>query len=206
MSTRLATQRQFIISTSAVVDAASVDASQIESKNVAKTTGGELLTVVEQRTPSPPTSHAEEFEFCTEDGVVVAATLEDVMTQNCQILQKKLSDGLDDDTTTTTDQLEVIRVVLPMDTSDSSQDAHLHAHVHAVNSVSSSDAGATVTTNSTATIHTLPSLSAIKSDVDLAQQVANGQLTVVQATEDDEGTPFITVTGLGTAPVTTRAG
>ncbi|XP_034487350.1 DNA-binding protein RFX2 isoform X2 [Drosophila innubila] len=202
MSTRLATQRQFIISTSAVVDTASVDASQIESKEeqrqqlVAKTTG-ELLTVVEQRTPSPPTTHAEEYEFCTEDGVVVAATLEDVMTQNCQLLQKKLSDGIDDDATTTSEQLEVIRVVLPMDTSDSSQEAHLHGHVHAVNSVSSSDAGATVTANSTATIHTLPGLSAIKSDVDLAQQVANGQLTVVQATEDDEGTPFITVTVSG---------
>jgi len=31
--------------------------------------------------------------------------------------------------------------------------------------------------------------------VDLAQQVANGQVTVVQTTEDDDGTPFITVTG-----------
>lgn len=121
-----------------------------------------------------------------------------LLLQNCQLLQKKLSDGIDDDdgdnTTTTTEQLEVIRVVLPMDTSDSSQDAHLHAHVHAVNSVSSSDAAVTVTTNNNATIHSLSGLSAIKSD-DLAQQVASGQLTVVQATEDDEGTPFITVTG-----------
>lgn len=115
--------------------------------------------------------------------------------QNCQLLQKKLRDGIEDDATTTTDQLEVIRVVLPMDTSDSSQEAHLHAHVHAVNSVSSSDANATDPTNSTTTLHTLPGLSTIKSGVDLAQQVANGQLTVVQATEDDEGTPFITVTG-----------
>ncbi|XP_017867162.1 PREDICTED: DNA-binding protein RFX2 isoform X1 [Drosophila arizonae] len=214
MSTRLATQRQFIITTSAAVEGATVDASQTDPKEhqqqqqqqqqhqqqqqqlVAKTTG-DVLTI-EPRTPVTPTTHAEEFEFCTEDGVVVAATLEDVMTQNCQLLQKKLRDGIGDDATTAADQLEVIRVVLPMDTSDSSQEAHLHAHVHAVNSVSSSDANATGATNSTTTtIHTLPGLSTIKSGVDLAQQVANGQLTVVQATEDDEGTPFITVTVSG---------
>ncbi|XP_030559823.1 DNA-binding protein RFX2 [Drosophila novamexicana] len=200
MSTRLATQRQFIITTSAAVEAATVDASQTDPKEqqqqLVPKASGDVLTV-EPRTPATPTTHAEEFEFCTEDGVVVAATLEDVMTQNCQLLQKKLRDGIGDDTTTTTDQLEVIRVVLPMDTSDSSQEAHLHAHIHAVNNVSSSEQGATGTTNSTTTIHTLPGLSAIKSGVDLAQQVANGQLTVVQATEDDEGTPFITVTVSG---------
>ncbi|XP_032593323.1 DNA-binding protein RFX2 isoform X1 [Drosophila grimshawi] len=208
MSTRLATQRQFIITTSAV-EAATVDASQTDAEEqqhqqqqhqqhqlVTKTTTGDVLTV-EPRTPSTPTTHAEAFEFCTEDGVVVAATLEDVMTQNCQLLQKKLRDGINDDATATTDQLEVIRVVLPMDTSDSSQDAQLHAHINAVNNVSSSDAVAASTTNSTTTIHTLPGLGAIKGGVDLAQQVANGQLTVVQATEDDDGTPFITVTVSG---------
>ncbi|XP_034114500.1 DNA-binding protein RFX2 isoform X2 [Drosophila albomicans] len=203
MSTRLATQRQFIISTSANVEASSVDASQIESKDeqhqqLAKATE-DLLTVVEQRTPSPPSvhGHAEEFEFCTEDGVVVAATLEDVMTQNCQLLQKKLSEGIDDDTTTTTDHLEVIRVVLPMETSDSSQETHLQAHVHDVSSVSNSEAAATIAADSVATIHTLPGLSAIKGDINIAQQVANGQLTVVQTSEDDDGTPFITVTVSG---------
>lgn len=230
MSTRLATQRQFIISTSSAaavaVEAAAVEAAkaiqletdeeQQELELVSKSTE-DVLTVVERRTPATPGSHGEEFEFCTEDGVVVAATLEDVMTQvallspshsfpllfqlgfslqNCQLLQKKLSEGMDDEATTAADQLEVIRVVLPMDTSDSSQEAHLHAHLHAVNSVSSSDAGATVTANNnTDTIHTLPGLGAIKATDDLVQQVANAQLTVVHASDDDEGTPFITVTG-----------
>lgn len=84
MSTRLATQRQFIITTSAAVEAATVDASQTDPKEqqqqLVPKASGDVLTV-EPRTPATPTTHAEEFEFCTEDGVVVAATLEDVMTQ-----------------------------------------------------------------------------------------------------------------------------
>lgn len=243
MSTRLATQRQFIISSSssaaAAVEAAKSiqldsnndDEERVELELVSKTTSEDVLTVVERHTPSPVASHGEQFEFCTEDGVVVAATLEDVMTQvaypapptysvapsisvgfslqNCQLLQKKLSEGIHDDadvtddhddatTTVAADQLEVIRVVLPMDTSDSSQEAaaHLHAHLHAVSSTG--DAGVTTnnsSSNNNDTLHTLPGLAAIKGAEDLAQQVANGQLTVVQASEDDEGTPFITVTG-----------
>lgn len=240
MSTRLATQRQFIISSSSASAEEAAKSIQLDSNNdeervelelVSKTTSEDVLTVVERHTPSPvAASHGEQFEFCTEDGVVVAATLEDVMTQvaypapptfsvapsisvgfslqNCQLLQKKLSEGIHDDvddvnddhddaaTTVPADQLEVIRVVLPMDTSDSSQEAaaHLHAHLHAV---SSSDAATGITTNNNNdTIHhTLPGLAAIKGAEDLAQQVANGQLTVVQTSEDDEGTPFITVTG-----------
>jgi len=122
--------------------------------------------------------------------------------QNCQLLQKKLDDDDEDSTgagTTGNDQLEVIRVVLPMDADDSSNDAHLHGHV--VNS--SSDTIGTITTtepNGTTVTHSIPihsmaDLASIKDGVDLAQQVANGQVTVVQATEDDDGTPFITVTG-----------
>lgn len=87
MTTRLAPQRQFIISTrSAIVDAASppVDsveeqqqlAVEVESANTGTTAGGASTT---NSDTSPP--HTEEFEFCTEDGVVVSATLEDVMTQ-----------------------------------------------------------------------------------------------------------------------------
>lgn len=124
--------------------------------------------------------------------------------QNCQLLQKKLVDDDSSPGAVTTDdgQLEVIRVVLPMDASDSSNEAHIHGHV--VNS--SSDGGGTIGTitttepNGTTVTHSIPihsmaDLTAIKDGVDLAQQVANGQVTVVQATEDDDGTPFITVTG-----------
>lgn len=88
MSTRLATQRQFIITTSAAIEAATIDANQTDPKEqqqqqhqqLATKATGDVLTI-EPRTPVTPTTHAEEFEFCTEDGVVVAATLEDVMTQ-----------------------------------------------------------------------------------------------------------------------------
>lgn len=103
MSTRLATQRQFIISTSsaaaAAVEAAAVEAAksiqletdeeQQELELVSKSTE-DVLTVVERRTPVSPGSHGEEFEFCTEDGVVVAATLEDVMTQVAHTLSHTL--------------------------------------------------------------------------------------------------------------------
>lgn len=103
MSTRLATQRQFIISTSsaaaAAVEAAAVEAAksiqleadeeQQELELVSKSTE-DVLTVVERRTPASPGSHGEEFEFCTEDGVVVAATLEDVMTQVAHTLPHTL--------------------------------------------------------------------------------------------------------------------
>ncbi|XP_022210769.2 DNA-binding protein RFX2 isoform X1 [Drosophila obscura] len=219
MTTRLAPQRQFIISTRSAVASASasavvVDAIQAEAAEELQQQQlqEDVLTVeVENTNHTAATSvstsptHAEQFEFCTEDGVVVSATLEDVMTQNCQLLQKKLSEG--DDTVTGTangaEQLEVIRVVLPMDASDSSNEAHAHIHGHVVNS--SSDIGGTITTTepngSTIThsipLHSMADLSAIKNGVDLAQQVANGQVTVVQATEDDDGTPFITVTVSG---------
>ncbi|BFF90956.1 DNA-binding protein RFX2 [Drosophila madeirensis] len=225
MTTRLAPQRQFIISTRSAVAGASasgvvVDAIQAETAEELQQQQQQLLQedglIVEVENSSTnnnnhttassvdasPT-HAEQFEFCTEDGVVVSATLEDVMTQ---LLQKKLSEG-DDSVTgnaTAAEQLEVIRVVLPMDASDSSNEAHTHIHGHVVNS-SSSDIGGTITTTepngSTIThsipIHSMADLSAIKNGVDLAQQVANGQVTVVQATEDDDGTPFITVTVSG---------
>nr|XP_017026790.1 DNA-binding protein RFX2 isoform X3 [Drosophila kikkawai] len=210
MTTRLAPQRQFIISTrSAIVDAASppVDSVEeqqqqqltVEVESAGTNTGAASTTNSDTSTP-----HNEEFEFCTEDGVVVSATLEDVMTQNCQLLQKKL---VDDDSTgaiTTDDgQLEVIRVVLPMDASDSSNEAHIHGHV--VNSSNDGGTIGTITTtepNGTTVTHSIPihsmaDLTAIKDGVDLAQQVANGQVTVVQATEDDDGTPFITVTVSG---------
>ncbi|XP_022210774.2 DNA-binding protein RFX2 isoform X4 [Drosophila obscura] len=216
MTTRLAPQRQFIISTRSAVASASasavvVDAIQAEAAEELQQQQlqEDVLTVeVENTNHTAATSvstsptHAEQFEFCTEDGVVVSATLEDVMTQ---LLQKKLSEG--DDTVTGTangaEQLEVIRVVLPMDASDSSNEAHAHIHGHVVNS--SSDIGGTITTTepngSTIThsipLHSMADLSAIKNGVDLAQQVANGQVTVVQATEDDDGTPFITVTVSG---------
>ncbi|XP_017100718.2 DNA-binding protein RFX2 isoform X3 [Drosophila bipectinata] len=198
MTTRLAPQRQFIISTrSAIVDATSPPEDPAEEQLTVEV---ESVSAANTSDSPPPT---EEFEFCTEDGVVVSATLEDVMTQNCQLLQKKLGD--DDDTGVGTghdsEQLEVIRVVLPMDAGDSSSEAHLHGHV--VNS--SSDAIGTITTtepNGTTVTHSIPihsmaDLSALKDGVDLAQQVANGQVTVVQATEDDDGTPFITVTVSG---------
>ncbi|XP_034663523.1 DNA-binding protein RFX2 isoform X3 [Drosophila subobscura] len=228
MTTRLAPQRQFIISTRSAVASASasgvvVDAIQAETAEELQQQQQQLLqedvltvevensstnnnnhTTASSVNASP--THAEQFEFCTEDGVVVSATLEDVMTQNCQLLQKKLSEG-DDSVTgnaTAAEQLEVIRVVLPMDASDSSNEAHTHIHGHVVNS-NSSDIGGTITTTepngSTIThsipIHSMADLSAIKNGVDLAQQVANGQVTVVQATEDDDGTPFITVTVSG---------
>nr|NP_001097738.2 Rfx, isoform I [Drosophila melanogaster]ABW08636.2 Rfx, isoform I [Drosophila melanogaster] len=205
MTTRLAPQRQFILSTrSAIVDATSPPEDSAEEQQqltveVESATNG----VITNSTTSPP-PHAEQFEFCTEDGVVVSATLEDVMTQNCQLLQKKLVDEDDDSTgvgATDADQLEVISVVLPMDAEDSTSDAHLHGHV--VNS--SSDTMGTITTtepNGTTVTHSIPihsmaDLAAIKDGVDLAQQVANGQVTVVQTTEDDDGTPFITVTVSG---------
>nr|XP_036673007.1 DNA-binding protein RFX2 isoform X2 [Drosophila suzukii] len=208
MTTRLAPQRQFIISTrSAIANATaapeddSVEEQQL-TVEVESPTSGTVAASTTNSTASPP--HAEQFEFCTEDGVVVSATLEDVMTQNCQLLQKKLDDDDEDSTgagTTGNDQLEVIRVVLPMDADDSSSDAHLHGHV--VNS--SSDTIGTITTtepNGTTVTHSIPihsmaDLASIKDGVDLAQQVANGQVTVVQATEDDDGTPFITVTVSG---------
>ncbi|XP_026850884.1 DNA-binding protein RFX2 isoform X1 [Drosophila persimilis] len=222
MTTRLAPQRQFIISTRSAVASASasavvVDAIQAEPAEELQQLPEDVLTVEVENTnsnnnlPTAATSvttsptHAEQFEFCTEDGVVVSGTLEDVMTQNCQLLQKKLSEGDDSVTGTATgaEQLEVIRVVLPMDASDSSNEAHMPIHGHVVNS--SSDIGGTITTTepngSTIThsipIHSMADLSAIKNGVDLAQQVANGQVTVVQATEDDDGTPFITVTVSG---------
>nr|CAB63452.1 RFX transcription factor [Drosophila melanogaster] len=213
MTTRLAPQRQFILSTrSAIVDATSPPEDSAEEQQqltveVESATNG----VITNSTTSPP-PHAEQFEFCTEDGVVVSATLEDVMTQvklfpllqNCQLLQKKLVDEDDDSTgvgATDADQLEVISVILPMDAEDSTSDAHLHGHV--VNS--SSDTMGTITTtepNGTTVTHSIPihsmaDLAAIKDGVDLAQQVANGQVTVVQTTEDDDGTPFITVTVSG---------
>ncbi|SPP87687.1 DNA-binding protein RFX2 isoform X4 [Drosophila guanche] len=228
MTTRLAPQRQFIISTRSAVASASasgvvVDAIQAETVEELQQQQQQLLqedvltvevensntnnnnhTTASSVNASP--THAEQFEFCTEDGVVVSATLEDVMTQNCQLLQKKLSEG-DDSVTgnaTAAEQLEVIRVVLPMDASDSSNEAHTHIHGHLVNSSSSDIAGTITTTEpngSTIThsipIHSMADLSAIKNGVDLAQQVANGQVTVVQTTEDDDGTPFITVTVSG---------
>ncbi|XP_033164570.1 DNA-binding protein RFX2 isoform X3 [Drosophila mauritiana] len=217
MTTRLAPQRQFILSTrSAIVDATSPPEDSAEEQQqltveVESATNGVIGGSTTNSTTSPP-PHAEQFEFCTEDGVVVSATLEDVMTQvkllpllqNCQLLQKKLVDEDDDSTgavATDADQMEVIRVVLPMDAEDSSSDAHLHGHV--VNS--SSDTMGTITTtepNGTTVTHSIPihsmaDLAAIKDGVDLAQQVANGQVTVVQTTEDDDGTPFITVTVSG---------
>ncbi|XP_043651220.1 DNA-binding protein RFX2 isoform X1 [Drosophila teissieri] len=219
MTTRLAPQRQFIISTrSAIVDATSPPEDSVEEQQqqqltveVESATTGLTGGSTTNSTTSPP-PHAEQFEFCTEDGVVVSATLEDVMTQvkllpllqNCQLLQKKLVDEDDDSTgagATGAEQLEVIRVVLPMDAEDSSSDAHLHGHV--VNS--SSDTMGTITTtepNGTTVTHSIPihsmaDLEAIKDGVDLAQQVANGQVTVVQTAEDDDGTPFITVTVSG---------
>ncbi|KMZ04423.1 DNA-binding protein RFX2 isoform X1 [Drosophila simulans] len=217
MTTRLAPQRQFILSTrSAIVDATSPPEDSAEEQQqltveVESATNGVIGGSTTNSTTSPP-PHAEQFEFCTEDGVVVSATLEDVMTQvkllpllqNCQLLQKKLVDEDDDSTgavATDADQLEVIRVVLPMDAEDSTSDAHLHGHV--VNS--SSDTMGTITTtepNGTTVTHSIPihsmaDLAAIKDGVDLAQQVANGQVTVVQTTEDDDGTPFITVTVSG---------
>ncbi|XP_052839943.1 DNA-binding protein RFX2 isoform X3 [Drosophila gunungcola] len=216
MTTRLAPQRQFIISTrSAIANATSVpDESSEEQQQltveVESATTNPIAASSTNSTTSPP--HAEQFEFCTEDGVVVSATLEDVMTQvkllpllqNCQLLQKKLVDDDEDSTgagTTSAEQLEVIRVVLPMDADDSSSEAHLHGHV--VNS--SSETIGTITTtepNGTTVTHSIPihsmaDLAAIKDGVDLAQQVASGQVTVVQATEDDDGTPFITVTVSG---------
>ncbi|XP_023034155.2 DNA-binding protein RFX2 isoform X2 [Drosophila willistoni] len=242
MSTRLAPQRQFIISTrsavaaNATIDTVVVDATSRDEEEHHQSS--DILTVeVENAPTSPPssttnaatttnTTHAEEFEFCTEDGVVVAATLEDVMTQNSQLLQKKLNSAgiIDDDSRTATtsvvvagtgagaeavaaatptantteQQLEVIRVVLPMDAGDSSNEA-AHIHGHVVNSNNSNGAGTITTTESagTATIHTMSNLSAIKDGVDLAQQVANGQVTVVQTAEDEDGTPFITVTVSG---------
>ncbi|XP_032579045.1 DNA-binding protein RFX2 isoform X1 [Drosophila sechellia] len=217
MTTRLAPQRQFILSTrSGIVDATSPPEDSAEEQQqltveVESATNGVIGGSTTNSTTSPP-PHAEQFEFCTEDGVVVSATLEDVMTQvkllpllqNCQLLQKKLVNEDDDSTgavATDADQLEVIRVVLPMDAEDSSSDAHLHGHV--VNS--SSDTMGTITTtepNGTTVTHSIPihsmaDLAAIKDGVDLAQQVANGQVTVVQTTEDDDGTPFITVTVSG---------
>jgi len=82
MTTRLAPQRQFILSTrSAIVDATSPPEDSAEEQQqltveVESATNG----VITNSTTSPP-PHAEQFEFCTEDGVVVSATLEDVMTQ-----------------------------------------------------------------------------------------------------------------------------
>ncbi|XP_017119189.1 DNA-binding protein RFX2 isoform X4 [Drosophila elegans] len=207
MTTRLAPQRQFIISTrSAIANATSVPEESAEEQQltveVESATTNPIAASSTNSTTSPP--HAEQFEFCTEDGVVVSATLDDVMTQNCQLLQKKLVDDDDDATgagTTSAEQLEVIRVVLPMDADDSSSEAHLHGHL--VNS--SSETIGTITTtepNGTTVTHSIPihsmaDLAAIKDGVDLAQQVASGQVTVVQATEDDDGTPFITVTVSG---------
>ncbi|XP_043951416.1 DNA-binding protein RFX2 isoform X5 [Drosophila biarmipes] len=205
MTTRLATQRQFILSTrSAIANATEEDSAEEQhlTVEVESPASGTVAASTTNSTASPP--HAEQFEFCTEDGVVVSATLEDVMTQNCQLLQKKLDDDDGDSTgagATGADQLEVIRVVLPMDADDSSSDAHLHGHV--VNS--SSDTIGTITTteaNGTTVTHSIPihsmaDLASIKDGVDLAQQVASGQVTVVQATEDDDGTPYITVTVSG---------
>ncbi|EDW80477.2 uncharacterized protein Dwil_GK11555 [Drosophila willistoni] len=227
MSTRLAPQRQFIISTrSAVAANATIDTVVVDATSRDEEEHHQSSDILTVEVENAPTTHAEEFEFCTEDGVVVAATLEDVMTQNSQLLQKKLNSAgiIDDDSRTATtsvvvagtgagaeavaaatptantteQQLEVIRVVLPMDAGDSSNEA-AHIHGHVVNSNNSNGAGTITTTESagTATIHTMSNLSAIKDGVDLAQQVANGQVTVVQTAEDEDGTPFITVTVSG---------
>ncbi|CAD6994930.1 unnamed protein product [Ceratitis capitata] len=70
------------------------------------------------------------------------------------------------------DAVALISVVVPMDASDSTgSDGHVH----------------------------MPDLSAIKDDTELSQQVASGQVTLLQTQtgDGDEGTPqFITVTGM----------
>jgi len=85
MTTRLAPQRQFIISTRSAIanaTAAPEDDSAEEHQLTVEAespTSGTVAASTTNSTASPP--HAEQFEFCTEDGVVVSATLEDVMTQ-----------------------------------------------------------------------------------------------------------------------------
>lgn len=76
MTTRLAPQRQFIISTrSAIVDATSPPEDLAEEQLTVEVESASAANTSDSPAPT------EEFEFCTEDGVVVAATLEDVMTQ-----------------------------------------------------------------------------------------------------------------------------
>ncbi|XP_030369322.1 DNA-binding protein RFX2 isoform X2 [Scaptodrosophila lebanonensis] len=226
MTTRLAPQRQFIISTRSAAAAASVaavtanvDASQTkqqqqqqqqqelqEEQQLAAKMAGDVVTIeAATLSHSSSSSMEEEFQFCSDDNVVVTATssLEDVMTQNCQLLQKKLNNAVaaavaannNASTTETGEQLEVIRVVLPMDASDSSNDGHTHIHGNSIVSSAAAAAGITTKPTTGTAIHAMSGLSAIKDTVDLAQQVANGQVTVVQAADDEDGTPqFITVT------------
>ncbi|XP_053945645.1 DNA-binding protein RFX2 [Anastrepha ludens] len=174
MTTRLATLRNFILSTAAAVDPTSADATTPTSANVTNIDDASVATVnvlatrdikhedisIETTNACSSSSHGDHFEYIDAAVDVVAATnMDDVMTQQKKLVTHDQNEGV-----------ALISVVVPMDASDSTG-----SEVHG----------------------DMSDLSAIKENVDLAQQVANGQVTLVQTqpTDDDDGTPqFITVT------------
>ncbi|XP_011194978.2 DNA-binding protein RFX2 [Zeugodacus cucurbitae] len=175
MSTRLATQRNFILSTTGNVTSNTVDATaaanaavntNVDDVNVATvnvlTTRDikheEIATEIANACSS--SSNDDHFEYIdTAVDVVAAANMEDVITQQNKLVGNEQNEAV-----------ALISVVVPMDASDSTGS---ETHVN------------------------MSDLSAIKDSADLSQHVANGQVTLVQAqtADGDEGQPqFITVT------------
>ncbi|XP_012156684.1 DNA-binding protein RFX2 [Ceratitis capitata] len=171
MTTRLATQRNFILSTAnanvaptpptdaggqSVATITTIDDDHVAIVNVlpANDIKNELVSI-ETTNACSSSSHGDHFEYI-ESAVDV---VEEVMTQQNNLLGNDQNDAV-----------ALISVVVPMDASDSTgSDGHVH----------------------------MPDLSAIKDDTELSQQVASGQVTLLQTQtgDGDEGTPqFITVT------------
>ncbi|XP_017465147.1 PREDICTED: DNA-binding protein RFX2 isoform X1 [Rhagoletis zephyria] len=174
MTTRLASQRNFVISTAAVVSPTSADAATTTPASVDNADGANSATAnvlathdikheeisIETANACSSSSHGEQFEYVDSAVDVVPTTnMDDVMIEHKKLVAHDQNEAV-----------ALISVVVPMDASNSaSSEAH----------------------------GDLPDLSAIKDNVELAQQVANGQVTLVQtqSADDDEGTPqFITVT------------
>ncbi|XP_037951001.1 uncharacterized protein LOC119681785 [Teleopsis dalmanni] len=173
MTTRLATQRNFLLRTptavatsagrSTIILDSSTDSPEIISADdVADLATETILTSShiknEEIAIETATSDSQnaEFSYLDEDAVVAAAHLEDVMTQ--QIKNTGDPEGV-----------AIISVVVPMEATDSNSETSAN----------------------------ISDLSAIKDNVNLTQ-VANGQVTLMQAQpseSDDATTQYITVTG-----------
>ncbi|XP_037949428.1 DNA-binding protein RFX2-like [Teleopsis dalmanni] len=172
MTTRLATQRNFLLRTptavatsagrSTIILDSSTDSPEIISADdVADLATETILTSShiknEEIAIETATSDSQnaEFSYLDEDAVVAAAHLEDVMTQ--QIKNTGDPEGV-----------AIISVVVPMEATDSNSETSAN----------------------------ISDLSAIKDNVNLTQ-VANGQVTLMQAQpseSDDATTQYITVT------------
>ncbi|XP_067616464.1 DNA-binding protein RFX2 [Eurosta solidaginis] len=171
MTTRLATQRNFILSTETVVTptttdttvaATSADAVNVDDVNVTTLnvpTRNDIkdedvsIEIANACSSSSNDDHFEYIESSVEAVDVIPEHQKNLLQQNNE-----------------NEAVALIRVVVPMDASDSTG-SDMHGNI--------SD------------------LSAIKDNVDLAQQVASGQVTLVQAepADGDDGTPqYIAVT------------